>query len=356
MKINKKLVLGLGILSLSMALTMPQTIGNDFLVSTSYAIGDKQTELELAKERRDQAKKAYEESKQNSENVLGFFAWVKETRPNEAQDVDRAISALKAYPSNTKYNDSKDATSIANIKSGLRILQESNRLRVSDYNFKGRQEFVTSHRLLAIAISNANNSYNVKNGHLQHFEVGENLSWGYKNPNDGWYYEELEIYNRTKENSAETGHYLNIVRDSHYASAIGVNNKPVNRYGNTISQVFGFSGEDSKYYSVSEYMKLVESYENSLKNNELYKEYQNAEKHYQDMLKQAGKDNANKPATDEQIRSMVDSLKKKLAGIDYLKKTAPETVKRYQKIIEQAVEGAQKAIKQAEDYLNKKGK
>ena len=50
-------------------------------------------------------------------------------------------------------------------------------------------------------------------GHAQQFNVGENLSWGYKDPFDGWYTEEKAEYDSG--NIAGAGHYLNIINSSY---------------------------------------------------------------------------------------------------------------------------------------------
>lgn len=350
MKRKRKLIVGLKVLALTLSLSLPGFVekkDENFLLVKSFASQNVDQEIQKAQEKRDKALKDYEENAKNLENVLGFYDWVKESYPQDTEDVDKAISILKQFPKNTSYTDKKDATSMENIKRSLEILEESSKLRTQDKNFKNLPPFVTGHATMAMAISNANNSYRYENGHLKHFFVGENLSWGSENPNQGWYWNELEIYNN--KGNGVVGHYTNVVRKAHFASAIGLNEKAGSDYGRTWSQVFILegTGEDKNYYSINDYIKLIKEYENHIKENPYYKAYQKAEADYQKLLNE----NKGYKTQRERMEGLIVSLEEKINGLEMLKEVMPQTYQRYQSEIEKAIKSANDSIKVAKSYL-----
>ncbi|MDU2202415.1 MAG: hypothetical protein E7E32_04690, partial [Anaerococcus hydrogenalis] len=91
-----------------------------------------------------------------------------------------------------------------NIKKSIGFLKKQNSLRANDENFpENRNPYKTNHLIMAIAMSNADNSYDFSKGHLDNFGVGENLAWGYDDPLEGWYNEEKVIYNAILKKSKE---------------------------------------------------------------------------------------------------------------------------------------------------------
>lgn len=56
------------------------------------------------------------------------------------------------------------------------------------------------------------------------YTYAENLSWGYDNPNDGWYHREKELYDSGVTEFHRVGHYLNILGDHNLAAVVAIPN------------------------------------------------------------------------------------------------------------------------------------
>lgn len=57
--------------------------------------------------------------------------------------------------------------------------------------------------------------------------------------------------------------------------------------------------------------------------------------------------------TKEEIKAKIEKLKEKMNGIEYIKETMPESYKKYEKVLNEALKDAEKSIEKAEDYLEK---
>ena len=122
---------------------------------------------------------------------------------NTLKDIERAVKALHQYPAGMIVGDENDATSLRNVKEALKVLVKYNEQRVHDEHFTGLDPLGTTFYMMATAISNADNSANPANGHTRHFNGGENLAWGYTDPNKGWYEEEKVVWEALQEFTAK---------------------------------------------------------------------------------------------------------------------------------------------------------
>ncbi len=183
-----------------------------------------------------------------SEGSFGFF---------EAVGAEEAITALNTaqYASSTVRGDPNDATSLTNMKAAFDLIRECNDLRRGE----GKGDLMVSDKLMAIAQSNLNwSDGNI--GHSSQFWVGENLSWNYPDPFEGWYYEE-KPYNG--------GHYRNIIRDEYIGTGFAVCTAGRSgAYQVSHGQVFALDAsmieEFGPYYTVDEYEKRFDDYSSSV--------------------------------------------------------------------------------------------
>ena len=145
-------------------------------------------------------------SEQVKKGFEGFLDWAKTKFANDEntlKDIERAVKALHQYPAGMIVGDENDATSLRNVKEALKVLIKYNEQRVNDEHFTGLDPLGTTFYMMATAISNADNSANPANGHTKHFNMGENLAWGYTDPNKGWYEEEKVVWEALQEFTAK---------------------------------------------------------------------------------------------------------------------------------------------------------
>ena len=145
-------------------------------------------------------------SEQVKKGFEGFLDWAKtkfKGDTNTIKDIERAVDALHQYPAGMIVGDENDATSLRNVKEALKVLVKYNEQRVHDEHFTGLDPLGTTFYMMATAISNADNSANPANGHTRHFNMGENLAWGYADPNKGWYEEEKVVWEALQEFTAK---------------------------------------------------------------------------------------------------------------------------------------------------------
>ena len=173
---------------------------------------------------------------------LGFFTFV-----GAADAVDVLKNAK--YASSTKLGEETDATSLTNMAKSFDFMRECNQLRAKE----GLGPLVVTDRLMAIAQSDLN--WSDKNiAHSEQFNVGENLSWNYKDPFDGWY---------TAEKAEKGGHYLNIVKKEYVTTGFAVCTAGRSRkYTVSHGQVFQFSAKET--FTVDQYEKRFRSYSDSI--------------------------------------------------------------------------------------------
>lgn len=182
--------------------------------------------------------------------------------------------------------------------------------------------------LWEMALAQANSDWAQENiKHSGIYDHGENLSWGYQDPFDGWYDEEKAIYDTfddsLKQLSAndlskkypdkynQVGHYLNIVHPNF--TSFGMGHSSIGDYGRNDSQDFLFRQIHSSdvIMTVDDFEKKLTEYENKI--NTVKKEY----KTKQDAVANASdvKDNSAvlkaQKALDD-ANAQLDSVKNKL--------------------------------------------
>lgn len=227
--------------------------------------------LENAQKRYDDALKTYELGS------AGFFKDLAAQGDHDAQLAYDIITAsnnnlqdgnLKTvdYSGYTNLGTINDATDLEHMKKAIDELDQVNVYRRNENNTEGvtLSDLKVTSSLMAISQYQLNYSKD-HIGHSQAFNVGENLSWGYTNPFDGWYDEEKEIFKTG--GSGETGHYLNIVNTDYtvmgYSYISGGKAAYTNIYGQT------FSRNGSKYatnaISVTAYKTKFDAYYGAVK-------------------------------------------------------------------------------------------
>ena len=205
-------------------------------------------------------------------NELTFFQWMQSTGKAGGKE---AVEVLTKSPilANTKIGASGDATSWANFKESLKWIKECNRLRAEAKTDPKTGavlgQFKVSPELMAIAAVQGNKSAVVL-GHTQAYKVGENLSWGYADPFEGWYWKEMATYKNSNvtnpstgktyapEKGGETGHYLNIVNSNYLTTGFATNTVSGNKYPITHGETFEFN---KPAYTTAEFDALVAEYE-----------------------------------------------------------------------------------------------
>ena len=135
--------------------------------------------------------------------------------------------------------------------------------------------------LWEMALAQANSDWAQENiKHSGIYDHGENLSWGYQDPFDGWYDEEKAIYDTfddsLKQLSAndlskkypdkynQVGHYLNIVHPNF--TSFGMGHSSIGDYGRNDSQDFLFRQIHSSdvIMTVDDFEKKLTEYENKI--------------------------------------------------------------------------------------------
>ncbi|GEM_PF-4575120 len=152
---------------------------------------------------------------------LGFFKEHSGEDSMAVKILEEGIEATNSHFSSsgkTVLGSKLDATNLDNMKKSFEMIAEGNALRASDNNNEGvnKEPLKVTDELMAIAQINANASreeqyhwyYFRKESELKLNWTGENLSLGYPDPYDGWYWEEKEMYDAGE--TSGTGHYLNL--------------------------------------------------------------------------------------------------------------------------------------------------
>lgn len=130
------------------------------------------------------------------EGAFAFLPWVAENYPEYKEDADKGFAILNEfYQKGDVKKTPEDASAYDNLLATADYLEELNKLRLNDENFKDLKKFDTNFEILAKSIVSCNRSVDYSLGHRGTFSVWENLAWGYADPFDGWYFKEKEIYN-----------------------------------------------------------------------------------------------------------------------------------------------------------------
>ena len=130
------------------------------------------------------------------EGAFALLPWVAENYPEYKEDADKGLAILNEfYEKGDVKKTPEDASAYDNLLATADYLEELNKLRLNDENFKDLKKFDTNFEILAKSIVSCNRSVDYSLGHRGTFSVWENLAWGYADPFDGWYFKEKEIYN-----------------------------------------------------------------------------------------------------------------------------------------------------------------
>lgn len=260
---------------------------------------------------------------QINKGTQGFFEYVSTDLgklTSQAFDKNNATySKIAAY---VKLGQEGDATSIENMKAVIPWLKKTNDLRAK-HNLNALNV-----SLWEMALAQANSDWAQENiKHSGIYDHGENLSWGYQDPFDGWYDEEKAIYDTfddsLKQLSAndlskkypdkynQVGHYLNIVHPNF--TSFGMGHSSIGDYGRNDSQDFLFRQIHSSdvIMTVDDFEKKLTEYENKI--NTVKKEY----KTKQDAVANASdaKDNSAVLKAQKALKdanAQLDSVKNKL--------------------------------------------
>ena len=174
--------------NLEAAQTAYDNVGIDFLNSVisndSYKIAN--WKKLLANSSDDKVKNAYDE-----------------TTFNEAFSVDNLLRVATLLDTCNNYRKSDNNFTEANNRVSMKLSPE---LVVS-----ATASAMISRNQVAHVMYQTSDSAISKNNFPGASHRAENLSWGYRDPFDGWYKEEKEIFDNKKE--GETGHYTNIMGD-----------------------------------------------------------------------------------------------------------------------------------------------
>lgn len=365
----------------------------------SIDMNQRKKDYDKAKKLLDEAKSRLNEiDKLKKDGAFAFYEWIRKNPKNdeELQDAKKALEALNAFTDNVQRGNPKDATAIENIKKSIGFLKKQNSLRAKDENFpESRNPYKTNHLIMAIAMSNADNSYDFSKGHLDNFGVGENLSWGNIDPFDGWYYEEKVIYNAILKKSKELIEKDNLDEYAAWEKAmklLGVNPMSIGHYINVMS-AYKISGIGYAYYggfgsvssasyswngtnlmSIEEYEERFNEFLQSLDKEKAKKEYQqrlnefnkakellnnndyenakkaydNAKKSLEDIQKKINDNNLE----EEKVNKNIDQINKAISEQKEIKQAYQEKLNVY--IKNSGLENYQKDLKLLEKNIEKK--
>ena len=145
------------------------------------------------------------------------------------------------YESYTKLGASDDSTSLKNMKKGIELVMRCNEYRLAgDENYSPRSALKISDYMMAVSqVQNNTGAYIITHSYM--YPVGENLAWGYVDPFDGWYDEELVNYEK---GSGQTGHYRNMMKSSYIVSGGAVSQNGVKYSGRGCEQSFATTDSD----------------------------------------------------------------------------------------------------------------
>lgn len=260
---------------------------------------------------------------QINKGTQGFFEYVSADLgklTSQAFDKNNATYAkIAAY---VKLGQGGDATSLENMKAVIPWLKKTNDLRAR-HNLNALNV-----SLWEMALAQANSDW--AQSHMEHAgldDAGENLSWGYRDPFDGWYDEEKAIYDtfddslkqlsaydlskKYRDKYNQVGHYLNIVHPKY--TSFGMGHSSIGAYGRNDSQDFLFSQNHSSdvIMTVDEFEKKLTEYENKIDAvNKEYKAKQDAVANASDAKDNSAVLKAQKALED--ANTQLDSVKKQL--------------------------------------------
>ena len=163
---------------------------------------------------------AYKKYEENIRNATGrnaeFILDAIEKRDNNFKTADGEVNNQK------KKEFQNNWISFANLKLQAEWLNDLNKRRSSDKNFVGKgyqKALLLNPELIMDSMMSAMITYysGLENGHVlfkskvpkTNDSSLENLALGYEKPIEGWYDEELSIYNSGNHDKVDVGHYIN---------------------------------------------------------------------------------------------------------------------------------------------------
>ncbi|MEE3420937.1 MAG: CAP domain-containing protein [Lachnospiraceae bacterium] len=178
---------------------------------------------------------------------LGFF---------ESRGSQTAVEAINWGISQgyVSLNGEDDSTQLDYMLGSLDYIDECNKLRQQE----GLQPLTVTDDNMAYSQVQIDWS-DTHNAHSQFFMVGENLSWNYSDPFDGWYTYEKKLYDSGVRDMSQTGHYLNIVNSGYRTTGFAVSTDDGAGWNISYSQVFDYSGNGE---TVDQYRQDLENYIN----------------------------------------------------------------------------------------------
>ena len=185
---------------------------------------------------------------------FGFFEYV---GAEDALDVLRN----EKYVSYTHPDEEDDATNLDNMKSSFEFIRDCNEIRAGEEIDPESKESLSMLKVTdyLMAAAQAYTDYartNTENIH--HFDIGENIAWGYKEPFTVWYDREKEMYLSGNSDFKEVGHYRNIVNAEYFTTGFAV--AEGGSYSIDHVQTFYWETEDSM--TVDEYeSRFMEYYD-----------------------------------------------------------------------------------------------
>ena len=125
----------------------------------------------------------------------GFFEAMDAKEALQVFTEEKTTSDGSSYLKATQVGEEDDATSLENMKASLPFLQKNNDIRKEEGGIDGRAlvELKVTDFDMAVAQHNAN--WSKDKSHSKAYNPPyENLSWGYQDPFEGWFYEECEAF------------------------------------------------------------------------------------------------------------------------------------------------------------------
>ena len=239
---------------------------------STQAMTEKQTALGLFKDIRDNSEKdtpAYIDAQCAIDILTGTMTsdvtYPAYQGPSQSATTTATNGASNADAYKTvDFTNANDAVALSNVKKSVDWINTYNAYRANENSTESTTlatDIGTNCRMMAISIVQCDWS-KATLAHSRAFDVGENLSWGYSNPFDGWYTEEKALFKEGK--TDEAGHYLNIV-DYYYPTSV------TGFATCTNGALYGVCHEQSFYtftyyppnitYSTDEFAKLISDYE-----------------------------------------------------------------------------------------------
>lgn len=193
---------------------------------------------------------------------LGFFKSLGAKGEKAVEVLENPASKVAGW---TDMGADGDATSMYNLWRSVGFMDECNDLRIeegTDPEHGGKLEVLkVDPELMAIAEVQLNWSRdNAESGHSHAYNVGENLSWGYSDPFDGWYYEEKAAYEAGS--TKGIGHYLNIATAGYSTTGFAVAEPTDESSLLYIShgQTFSYGENEADLMTVAEFRAALQDY------------------------------------------------------------------------------------------------